>query len=246
MKKIMYIVCLAAAVLCCGCAKPEVPENEESTTKKQMESQTESMSSTEKETETETQTVAYVGNENPVKMINFYYKDKTKGARVLVDGYEGPFTKGKDIAEYELYATNEEKISIDYFRDVWYSYWDLYPGAEAFKLGYEITFTVEDGKVIKEKIMSPKDTESFFDYIEVYLYDDTNQPKGQWYSHVLESQMNEKTRLTTIKLTAGKDIEKVGDEISVTVFIYKDDKDFHPETGEYIGGCKKTIKYIRK
>ena len=80
-----------------------------------------------------------------------------------------------------------------------------------------------------------------FLYIEIilknYLYDDINQVQGEWYSHLLQSEVTDKTRMTSIKFTAGQDIDKVGDTIKLTAFVYNSDGDFDA-SGNYKGKCE--------
>ncbi len=236
---------LIAALCFTGCVKPETNDVKD-TTKEAQSTQPASQSvPATQEVKTEPQT-KYTGNPNPVTKLNFYCPNKALGVRELQKGYEGPFTQGKDIIEYQIFATDAETISGGYFKRVWEEYWNGYEGAWDFKIGYEINFTVNGTEKISKNIFSPADTESYFDYIETYMYDDTHIPEGQWYSHVTESQMTDEVLLTSIKLTAGKEIDKVGDLITVTAFVYKDDKDFDPGTGKYIGTCSKTITYTRK
>lgn len=242
----ILIIILGSFSACDKRDNGQATKTEEISTAPMTESQSATEVTTEVVTEATTQAPTTPVNKIDIEHINFYYNNRSKGARELVEKYEGPYTKGKDIAAYDVFVTNEATLPTGYFKDVWDTYWNKYPNDKNCKLGYEISFTTTDGKTINENILSPKDTESFFEYIEVYLYDDTNKARGQWYSHVLESEMNEKTILSSIKLTAGKNIEKVSDVITLTVFVYKDENDFSKETGEYRGSCKKTITYTRK
>ena len=73
-----------------------------------------------------------------------------------------------------------------------------------------------------------------------YLYDDINQVQGEWYSHLLQSEVTDKTRMTSIKFTAGQDIDKVGDTIKLTAFVYNSDDDFDA-SGNYKGNVSYTV-----
>jgi len=193
---------------------------------------------------TQPPTQAPTANANPFEVVNFYYNDRSQGKRTLVEGYNGAFTKGKDIVSYDVFVTDEAFVATGYFKDVWDKYWNKYTETDGFKIGYELEFLATDGKNVSTNILSPKDTEDFFEYVEVYLYDDTNKLRGQWYSHILEEEMNDSTILSSIKLTAGQKIECVS-KIKLTVFVYKDAHDFDALTGKYIGDCKKTI-YVNR
>jgi len=82
-------------------------------------------------------------------------------------------------------------------------------------------------------IRSPKDI-VHTEYLEVYLYDSIHHKPGEWYSHLLENQMKDETLITSFKLTPGKEISQV-ESITLKNFVYKDDDDFDPATGIYIG-----------
>ena len=69
---------------------------------------------------------------------------------------------------------------------------------------------------IKKTILRPKDTEEFYDYLEVYLYDDYHRTGG-WYSHTTDSEFNDNTLLTSIKLTAGKNVSEITSSVSSVV-----------------------------
>ena len=84
----------------------------------------------------------------------------------------------------------------------------------------------------------------YFDpYLYVYLYDDINQQDGAWYSHVEESQVNENTIFSSIKLYQVTD--NFSSPIKLTVFTYKSDDDFDTN-GNYRGNSSYTINLIQK
>ena len=96
---------------------------------------------------------------------------------------------------------------------------------------------MKSSEVVTLTIRSPKDAPKnpeayFYQYIEVYLYDGINL-KG-WYSHLVESKMKKNTLMTYIKLTAGSKISEV-ESASLTAFVFKDDSDFDPHSGVYVG-----------
>ncbi|MEI7668302.1 MAG: hypothetical protein WCI62_04860, partial [Erysipelotrichaceae bacterium] len=86
-----------------------------------------------------------------------------------------------------------------------------------------------------------KDTTDLFSMIEVYIYDDVNQPIGQWYSHLLESQVTSKTLITSIKLHGCAGTKDIVSPITLTVFTYNGDEDFDPITHKYRGNSSYSI-----
>ena len=129
-------------------------------------------------------------------------------------------------------------ITGNQFQNVFKDYLDKYTNIDNFKIGYKISFLTSNGEVNKT-ILSPKDTEEFFNYLEIYLYDDYHRQPGVWYSHTTEEEYNEETLLTSIKLTAGKNINDIISDITLTAFTY--DYDDFDEFGNYKGISKYTI-----
>jgi len=181
-----------------------------------------------------------------VDKINFYLYEN--GVRTLVNGYKGPFTKGIDLVEYQIWPCDEAVLPGTYFKTLWEGFWYKYENADDYRIGFYITFDVtENGetKTISKRILEPKDTESYFDYIQTWMYDDTHKAEGQWYSHVTNEEMNDEVKLTAIKFTGGDKVDSVNGLITLTAFYYKDELDFDEE-GRFIGEVSKTIEYIKE
>ena len=116
--------------------------------------------------------------------------------------------------------------------------------ADAYRIGFTLSFTLASGQQVYKTILGPADiTEDFTRYVEVYLYDDIHQQAGVRYSHLLESEMDEQTLITSIKLTAGKEIEQV-QAIQLQAFVYRKENEFDAQTGVYTGpgGCTISIQ----
>lgn len=171
-------------------------------------------------------------------VIGLFIHDRTAGRRRLVTEYQGDWVKGEDIKCFEAFATQEASLSVGQFGDAWRAYWNRYQDADLCKIGYCLYFTLTDGERITQIIKTPEDTEKYKMYIETYLYDDANQQPGVWYSHLEPEDMTDETICTSIKLTAGAEIDKVK-EISLEAFVYTGSEAFDPETGSYIG----TVSY---
>ena len=114
---------------------------------------------------------------------------------------------------------------------------DNYENAYNYRIGYIINFSTTESNINKT-IISPKDTTEFYDYLEVYLYDDYHR-NGGWYSHTTEEEFNSETLLTSIKLTAGEKVNEITSDITLTVFTY--DEDDFDENNNYRGNSKYTI-----
>lgn len=185
----------------------------------------------EKENKDEEKIVDEYIDNNPIK-IGFYNKLGKNKNRQIIHEYSDIWKYHTDIIVLDVFFSNEKEIDGRTFQYTFDDYYKEYENIENYKIGYKISFDTNDEK-IEKYIFSPKDTQSFYNYLEIYLYDDYHKKVGVWYSHTTEDEMTDETLLTSIKLTAGKDIDKIISDISVTVFTY--DNDDFDEKSEYRG-----------
>ncbi len=188
-------------------------------------------------------TLATVASKIPVTKFSLYINNKTSGYREKAQSdYQSTWVSGQDIVSFEAYATDIDKFSLSgsNFKNEWEKYWNMFENNQTCKIGYIVDFKLKDGQEIKKTITHPDDVFSYRNYLECYLYDDVNQIQGNWYSHLLASEVTENTVMTSIKLTAGTDIALVGDTIKVTAFVYNSDSDFDAD-GNYTGNVMYSV-----
>ena len=173
---------------------------------------------------------------NPIKL-GLYKNYRNNNPRKLIDTYEEKWQYHKDISSFEVYYTNDEEIDNTNQIKLFDKYLNNYSDISNYRIGYQIEFSINN-QTIKKTILSPKDTNDFYDYLEIYLYDDYHRTGG-WYSHTTEKEYNDNTLLTSIKLTAGKNINEITSDIILTTFTY--DEDDFDEQGYYKGISKYTI-----
>lgn len=174
---------------------------------------------------------------NPIT-IGIYKYDNKKNKRILTSEYTNIWKYHTDIVSFNVMYTNDEEISSGKLADVYETFLDSYTDIEDYRIGYIIKFETNDG-MIEKQILRPSDTEDFYEYIEVYLYDAIYHRNDKWYSHTTEKEYNEDTLLEGIKLTSGVKINKVISDITLTAFTFDDD-DFD-EIGIYKGISKYTV-----
>lgn len=221
MKKIIFI--MLSLILLVGCNKKEEKPDEVFDDKKDIVEP--------KEEE------KYIDN-NPIELSFYmYYGQNTNRKRL--ETYQTPFITGQDLCSLEIYYTKDEILNINSQKNLWNQYYQNYPNIDNYKIGYKISFTNINNENISKYILSPKDTETVFNYIQLYLYDDIHVQDGVWYSHVTEEEYNTNTILTSIKLTGGDKASEVVSDITLEVFTYDDD-DFDGD-GNYRGKSKATI-----
>lgn len=189
-----------------------------------------SNNTTSKEIETVNEVEQYVDN-NPLN-ISLYLESNT-GFNKLNDDISKSWIPKKDIIVLCAFYTNDEFINLDFYQNIWKYYANTIDNVNNYKIGWEISFETNEGKIHKTLNM-PKDAIDFYDYLEIYLYDSLNQELGAWYSHLLDEQVNEKTLITTLKLTCGSKCSEIISDIYIKVFTYDDNEDFN-ESGFYRG-----------
>ena len=154
------------------------------------------------------------------------------GIRTIVTEYESNFPQYQDLVSFETYFTKDNTLPNNNQKNLWNQYYETYKDIPNLKIGYHIKFTTDEGEVDKT-ITSPEDVESFFNYIQIYLYDDIHQESG-WYSHVTKEDMKEETIFTSIKLTGSTKIDNISSPITLTVFSYqKGEKIFFDDNNSY-------------
>ena len=175
---------------------------------------------------------------NPITL-GIYLYDKTTNKRYLADETTDKWTYHNDIHEFNVIFTQKKEIEGSPTRECFPKYMNNYNNISDYRTGFHIKFKTED-EVFDKTIISPKDVDDFFEYLEVYLYDGYHRAKGEWYSHTTEEEFNKNTIFTTIKLTAGKSVSKITSSIELTAFSYIGDDDFD-SNGNYRGNSKYSI-----
>ena len=177
-------------------------------------------------------------DDNPITL-GIYSMNSSNTKRVLMKEVTKPWIYHKDIIEYNVFYTQDEEIDATRLAICYDKYAGLYEeDVSKYRIGYNVQFSIDD-ETINKTIISPKDTEEFYDYLEVYLYDGYHRTPGEWYSHTTEEEFNDETLLLGIKLTAGTKVDKINSDITLTAFSY--DLDDFDKNGDYIGNSKYSI-----
>lgn len=181
---------------------------------------------------------------NPMS-VGFYLKESNGFG--LVEEFSAPWYVGPpDICVLSVLPKNDKTINESVFKTAFDKLLDEYENTDTYKIGYHIKFSMKDGFIVDNNILTVEDTQEFFDKIMVFLYDDVNMKPGQKKYHVTKETFNEETLFTSIKLTGGVSAEDVESPIELSVFTYKDMSDFDPDTGKYRGNSIYTINVFRK
>ncbi|SEW23520.1 hypothetical protein [[Clostridium] fimetarium] len=232
---IILVFAMLMALLISGCSKSKSSNATQEGTKDSTEVSDSSQGTSSTNESAAQSSIASTDNAtNKMNKIGLYIHGQDLSIHNLITEYVSNWEKGKDIECFEAFTTNEKTVTGNGFKNAWEPYWNKYSDAADCKIGYCLTFTLNSSEVFTKTIKAPTDTAQYFNYIELYIYDDVHQTQGVWYTHLSESDIKDNTFMTSIKLTAGSKISEVKD-IKLSAFTYSSAKDFDPVTGMYIG-----------
>lgn len=215
MKRVL-IICLCLLLCACGTKKKDVKVKTDNNVKNVEE-------------------VKEVYQDTNNTVVGLY---KEKGSKLeLVMDYSTDISSGKDIDIYQVYFSNESSVSLD--SGFGLSYYNMLNSLNNpnIKVGFNIKYSLDNGEVVNQTVLKPSDTIQN-EYIFLYLYDDYKNRNSNFYSHIEDSEYDDTTLFTSVKVFANK-IDNLSSNIEFTVFTYDTDDDF--ENGNYRGTSKYTI-----
>lgn len=168
------------------------------------------------------------------------------GNMVRVSEYSCDWSRDSVFNVFYAIASNEDTIQGTDAESIIKENWNKIPDASKYKIGYNIKFGTDSGETINKTILNPIDTQSLFEYLQFYLYDDVTYMPGRLYYHMRQYEVTDKTLFTSVKLVGYKETKGVNGPIELTVFTYDGDEDFDKDTGEYLGNSKFTTKIYRE
>lgn len=143
----------------------------------------------------------------------------------------------KVIDSFQIYPSNKEEINLN--KKFSQSFYDEYSKYNKAKIGFNIKFSLKNGKNISYNILDPSHTFDHQEYFMNYLYDDYANRNKSFYSHLEPNEYNENTLFTTFKMQCGWYMHDINSNILLTVFTYDSEDDF--ENNEYRGNNYHTI-----
>lgn len=171
---------------------------------------------------------------NPIKV--GLYNDKN-----LVKDFSIKYKDRTDIAVFDIYYTNEEKLDSSNIKTNWNKYYKKYENIDDYKIGFYVSFKA-NGTEYESLHLNPKTQHKLDPYLYLYLYDAIHQT-GR-YSHLTMNDIKDNTIYTTIKLYMHLKSNEIKSPITFSVFTYKDDNDF--VDGKYRGNSIYTIHINNK
>ncbi|MBR6675808.1 MAG: hypothetical protein IKL24_00565 [Clostridia bacterium] len=221
--KRLIILLFAVSLILSSCLKPvgsdldsitsdlvTTPGSTEEKTTDTVADDTEITPDNEKEDETATSLPCLVG---------LYDELGAPGAYTRLSEWNEPWIAGKDIAVFDIIPSAEETLNNSSFQALWIAESNKISNNSFVKPYLLLEYSLKDGTKESVIITSWREAEDVISkgYIEVYLYDDIHQD-GDWYSHLTEADTNDETVISSVKLTAGKNISLV-ESIVISAFI---------------------------
>lgn len=182
-------------------------------------------------------------DDNTIK-VGLYVQDGNY-KKLVKDDYYCNWDPEEILGIFYAVYTNDDLISGNSFNTTWTKYLENYTDASKYRIGYNISFEMADGKIIDQRILNPDEAYLMYPEIQFYLYDDINLVPGKRYYHVTSEEMNENTICSSVKLVGDKKTPDIISQINLTVFTYDSDDDFDPNTGRYRGNSSYTINIKR-
>ena len=157
-----------------------------------------------------------------------------------INTISGNYKALDDVGVFQIYPSNEETIQLsDSYANSYYKEWEKYHSTNPMKLGFSLSFSLENGEEVYYNILTPSNTMDKWEYFMAYLYDDyQNRGKG-WYSHIEPEEYNENTLFTAIKLQCGGYMNQIHSPVTFQVFTYDSEDDFLE--GHYRGNSQHSI-----
>ena len=170
------------------------------------------------------------------------YKDNGYKLTQLND-YQSSFNNSEDIGIFQLYPSKEKEITVSTsFPIDFYNTWNSIDKNNEYKIGFNLKYSLKDGRNISHNILIPSDTmhDDYLKYIIPYLYDDYVHINDSWYSHLEQKDYSDDTYYTSIKLYANGMANQIASKIKLTVFTYNGKDDFD-SNNEYRGNSSYSI-----
>lgn len=223
MKKIIY-VCLMFLILT-GCSFEKLKQEDV------LEPQTSEKEEVVEEEEVEEE--KYVDS-NPLKIALYQKGNGFYQKQTIFKSKLGSF---KDIGLFSIILDDKDKVEGSSVKSLYNTYQQNYDNLAKYKIGYQISFTLDDGTNFKETVLKPLGVYkySFSDYLYIWLYDDINNSGS--YSHLEPEDFKDNTVMSSIKLMSTSLSKKINSQISVMVFTYDTEDDFDLD-GYYRGNSK--------
>lgn len=207
------------------------------------ETQTESIIEDNNTNEIDIYTEHQYTDTNPVKIGIYIQNGNTK--KLITEKYKCSFAPENIMGLFFVVPTNEETLPNTSFDTLWKNYINNYPNSQNYRIGYNISFTLNNGELFDKTILNPDNAYYMFPKVMVFLYDDVNLVPGKKYYHITNDEMYENTICSSIKLVGDVESKNIISDITLTAFCFDSEDDFD-ENNKYRGNSSYTITISRE
>lgn len=199
---------------------------------------------------------AKTANEKPIQLYTVDYSTMTctKATNISKN-----WTPSEDLCSLGAFVETENSFEFQSESVAYRERWEKVNTATDYKIGYELSFDV-DGETKVITILKPGDIESNPDlyngdypdggdysgitgYLGVWVYDDMNQEEGAFYIHITQSEVTDKTLLTSIKLRPTPQSDAISN-VSIKGFSYSSNDEFDTD-GHYTGDYASVVTFSK-
>lgn len=234
MKKKKIIISMLILLLLTGCqeTKKEVEKEEETKVIKKEHIITNNLKEIKKNVEEKIANLYIDHNNMPIGIYDLKGRTLTKVSKIYTK-----LDTEKVIDSFQIYPSDKETVNLNgKFGESFYNEYIKYNKA---KIGFNIKFSLKNGKNISYNILDPSHTFDHQEYFMNYLYDDYANRYKNFYSHLEPKDYSENTLFTTFKMQCGWYMHDINSNILLTVFTYDSEDDF--KNNEYRGKSYHTI-----
>ena len=182
-KNLLILIIIIAFLIICGLTLKYLSKNTNNTNNDINNEDQTTLSTTEDEIAIYTEP-EYV-DENPVKLGIYVQNGSSK--TLITEKYTCSFAPENVMGVFFAVPTTDLKLPNTSFDTLWKSYIEDYPNSKNYRIGYNISFTLNTGEVIDRTILNPDDAYHMFPKVMVFLYDDVNLVPGKKYYHITNS-----------------------------------------------------------
>ena len=152
--------------------------------------------------------------------IGFYDDLENNGVYTRLTQWSVPWIVKEDIAVFDVIPSNADVLYGRSYKDLWVEESNKVSDSGLVMPYFALTYTLVDGSEKTAYISSYTDAEAITDegYIEIYLYDDIHQEEDAWYYHLTDVTTKENSVISSIKITAGSNINDVN-SIKLTAYV---------------------------
>lgn len=245
----LLVIIIVIIIIIVSCSKKPSGDKKTEATTTAITEETGTGEATEETGEAEETTAADTANADGEKQVNLYTIDYNTMTLTKVSSIDSSWSVDEDLGSFGAFCSTEDSMPFTSETEAHIATWESIKTDTDYKIGYELSFDLNgESQIIT--IREPQDIETndllfngnypdngdysgITGYLGVWVYDDLHQEEGAFYTHIKQSEVNEDTLLTSIKLRPTPQSEEISNLV-LKAFTYSSDNDFDSD-GHYSG-----------